>query len=109
MSDRRDSSYLDQSILSAVRELTARLNLLDRAVEEVLWKDVVGTSRAPRVVPSDRCEFWPHKLVLPSRMRESLSLDEWRPIIASALVYRTLASKIARKRAPLLLVPLILF
>jgi hypothetical protein len=42
-------------------------------------------------------------------MRESLSLDAWRPIIASALVYRTLSSKIARKRAPLLLVPLVLF
>ncbi|HVH14517.1 MAG TPA: hypothetical protein VNA15_02205 [Candidatus Angelobacter sp.] len=40
-------------------------------------------------------------------MQDSLTIDEWRPIIGSELVYRKLYSKVRRKRSPLLLGPLV--
>jgi hypothetical protein len=100
-------SLQDSSLLDAVRGLAAQLNVPDPGLDEVSWKNVVGTGRAPRVMPSDQCEFWPKKLILPARMHDAISVDEWRPIIASELVYRKLYSRVARKRAPLLLGPLI--
>jgi hypothetical protein len=100
-------SLQDSSLLDAVRGLAAQLNVPDPRLDEVSWRNVVGTGRAPRVMPSDQCEFDAKKLILPARMRDAISVDEWRPIIASELVYRKLYSKVGRKRTPLLLGPLI--
>ena len=98
----------DSSILEAVRELAARLDVADPGLEEVSWRDVAGaSSKAYHIVPSDRAEFQPHTLILPARMKDALSVDEWRPILASTLAYRKLYSRIMRKRTPLLLIPLI--
>jgi hypothetical protein len=100
-------SLQDSSILDAVRGLAAQLSIFDPVLDEVSWRNMVGTGRAPRVMPSDHCEFRSKKLILPARMQDAISVDEWRPIIASELVYRKLYSKVARKRVPLLLGPLI--
>jgi hypothetical protein len=100
-------SLQDSSLLDAVRGLAAQLSVPDPGLDEVSWRNVVGTGRFPRVMPSDQCEFWPKKLILPARMQDAISVDEWRPIIASGLVYRKLHSQFRRKRAPLLLGPLI--
>lgn len=94
-------------MLDAVRGWAVQLNIPDPGLDEVSWRNMVGTGRSPRIMPSDHCEFWSHKLILPARMQDSLSIDEWRPIIASELVYRKLYSKVGRKRSPLLLGPLI--
>jgi hypothetical protein len=100
-------SLHDSSLLDAVRGLAAQLNVPDPALDEVSWRNMVRTGRYPRVIPSDQCEFWPKELILPARMQDAISVDEWRPIIASELVYRRLYSKVRRKRTPLLLGPLI--
>lgn len=100
-------SSQDSLILDAVRGLAAQLNIPDPGIDEVSWRNMVGTGRSPRVMPSDHCEFSARKLILPARMQDSLSIDEWRPITASELVYRGLYSKLMRKRSPLLLGPLI--
>jgi hypothetical protein len=100
-------SLQDSSLLDAVRGLAAQLNVPDPGLDEISWRNVVGTGRAPRVIPSDHCEFDAKQLILPARMRDAVSVEEWRPIIASELIYRKLYSKVTRKRAPLLLGPLI--
>lgn len=109
LSTKNGTDYPDSSILDLTRELAVQLSLSDPGLEEVVWKNIVGTGRGARELSSDRCEFWSRKLVLPARMEDLLSVDEWRPIIASALVYRNLYSTSTRKRAPYLLVPLISF
>lgn len=100
-------SSQDSLILDAVRGLVVQLNIPDPGLDEVSWRNMVGTGRNPRVMPSDHCEFWSHKLILPARMQDSLTVDEWRPIIASELAYRRLYSKVARRRSPVLLGPLV--
>jgi len=100
-------SLQDSSLLDAVRGLAAQLDVTDPGLDDVGWRNVVGTARYPRVMPSDQCEFWPRQLILPAQMRDAISVDEWRPIIASELVYRKLYSKVGRKRTALLLGPLL--
>lgn len=53
---------------------------------KVSWKDVILTGRSRDLVPSDGCEVV-GTLTLPARMRTRLDPEDWRPIIASSLVY----------------------
>ena len=51
---------------------------------QVVWFDWERFGR----MSSDECSFVRDSIVLPKRMRGVLDADEWRPIMASRLVYR---------------------
>ncbi len=49
--------------------------------------------RSVRLVPSDWCFFRRDSMIMPGRMMGKLTVEEWRPLIASSLIYE---KKIAR-------------
>ncbi len=47
----------------------------------------IPAGRSTRSVPSDWCMFLRHSMILPARMMGKLTIEEWRPVIASSLVF----------------------
>jgi len=70
---------------------------LRSAPKRISWQDRISTGRGPYALPSDECVIRPGLLILPDRLRDRLEPDEWRPLVASSLVYRRkLVSKMFR-------------
>jgi hypothetical protein len=62
----------------------------------------IPAGRNARTVPSDWCFFMRHSLVMPARMMGKLSVEEWRPLIASSLMFEKKTKRALRGRAILL-------
>ena len=75
----------DEKILSIFRELCAQLNYYKRNVQAISWKGRIGARR----FPPDALIIIPrfHILQLSDRAMGRLSPEEWRPILASGLLY----------------------
>jgi hypothetical protein len=87
-------------ILEISRGLCLLLDIPVLYLKSVVWTDSTRYLRGGgRIVPSDQSLILqPGDLVLPKRMREKLTPDEWKPIIASALIYeKKLAPKLRGK------------
>jgi len=69
------------SSLGQQRDLPG-LNLRD--IGRMEW---IPAGRSTRSVPSDWCMFLRHSIILPARMMGKLTVEEWRPVIASSLVF----------------------
>jgi hypothetical protein len=59
-----------------------RLNLRD-----IRWMEWIPAGRSARSIPSDWCMSLRHSMVMPARMMGKLTVEEWRPIVASSLVF----------------------
>ena len=75
----------DEKILAISRELCAQLNYYKRNVQAISWKGRIGARR----FPLDALMIIPrfHILQLSDRAMGRLSPEEWRPILASGLLY----------------------
>ena len=75
----------DEKILAIFRELCAQLNYYKRNVQAISWKGRIGARR----FPLDALMIIPrfHILQLSDRAMGRLSPEEWRPILASGLLY----------------------
>ena len=75
----------DEKILAIFRELCAQLNYYKRNVQAISWKGRIGARR----FPLDALVIIPrfHILQLSDRAMGRLSPEEWRPILASGLLY----------------------
>lgn len=62
----------------------------------------IPAGHSTRTVPSDWCFFMRHSLVMPTRMMSKLSVEEWRPLIASSLTFEKKTKRALRGRAILL-------
>lgn len=62
----------------------------------------IPAGRSARTVSSDWCFFMRHSLVMPARMMGKLSVEEWRPLIASSLMFEKKTKRALRGRAVLL-------
>jgi hypothetical protein len=62
----------------------------------------IPAGRSARPVPSDWCSFLRHSMVMPSRMMGKLTVEEWRPLIGSSLMYARKMKPRLRGRAFLL-------
>jgi hypothetical protein len=91
---RSGDSDLDQRILDITRELCLQLDISDYKPTFVSWETLDSRSRRGAEFPHDECliEHW--CATLSGRMKGVLEPDDWRPIIASALIF----SKKLRKR-----------
>ncbi len=56
----------------------------DSKVAQVVWSDWEKFGSQP----SDECSFVGDSIILPKRMRGVIDPDEWKPIIASRIIYR---------------------
>lgn len=91
VSTRKPSSLeeADASILAIVNELIQQLKLKKKPVTEISWKDIIGAGKSRKLVHSDQPiqEMW--TLVLANRARGRLAPEDWRPLIASSLIYNS--------------------
>lgn len=70
--------------------LGQQLDLPGLNLTEIRWMEWIPAGRSGRTAPSDWCSFLGlrgHSLVMPARMIGKLTVEEWRPIIASSLVF----------------------
>jgi hypothetical protein len=73
----------DYRIVQASRDVYRQLGF-DSRVSQVVWFDWERFGR----MSSDECSFVQDGVILPKRLRGVLEADEWRPIMASRLIYR---------------------
>jgi hypothetical protein len=57
-------------------------------VREVRWSQIVPVGRKGVPIPSDWCFVSRHSIVMPARMMGKLTVDEWRPLIASSVLFQ---------------------
>ncbi len=85
------SASEDEQIQRLTSELCRQLNTPKLVPKKVFWKDVVqvpiGEMPASIEMPSDLVSTGGGNIVLPRRMRGVLTIEEWRPIIASSLIF----------------------
>src|SRR6266699_1841839 len=81
----------DEQILHLTGELCHQLNTPKLVPKKILWKDVVQVPIAvtsPSIeMPSDFVSAGQGNSVLPKRMQGVLTTEEWKPIIASSLIF----------------------
>ncbi len=77
----------DSRLLETASDLGQQLDLSNLDIKEVRWMDWVPAGRSARPVPSDWCFFQRHSMIMPARMVGKLTVEEWRPLIASSLIY----------------------
>lgn len=84
------------------RSLGQQLDIGGLDIRDIRWMDWVPAGRSTRIIPSDWCSFMRHSLVMPARMMGKLTVEEWRCLIASSLVFEKKIRKTLRGKAFLL-------
>ncbi len=99
----------DLRLLETANDLGQQLDLSNLNLQDVRWMEWVPTGRSARPVPSDWSFFQRHSMIMPARMMGKLTVEEWKPLIASSLIYEKKIARSLRGRAFLLtFLPLIL-
>ncbi len=83
----------DSSILGLTSELVESLGVEDVSVSQILWKSTAPQAGGFAMIPPDGVVFGTNTLYLAECMEGKLSIDEWKPLIASALNYRKLGDR----------------
>ena len=88
----------DSLLLEMAKQLSAELGVPSMAPNSLVWaalvpKDILdGSTRQAgsftRIAPGDQARFVSQALMLPTDLRGRLRPEEWRPIIASSLIFR---------------------
>jgi len=80
-------SEYDQRILGITKELCLQLNIADYNPIFVSWEGFDSRSRVPVEFRYDECLIERNCVTLSAKMKDVLEPDEWRPIIASSLIF----------------------
>src|SRR5437879_7644330 len=80
-------SEYDQRILDITKELCLQLNIADYNPIFVSWEGFDSRSRVPVEFRYDECLIERNCVTLSAKMKDVLEPDEWRPIIASSLIF----------------------
>jgi len=101
----------DARILAVANELIEQLKLKHRLRTRVSWMNRIPAGRRSILVRSDEPMMQLGELVLAERARGKLGPEDWRPLIASTLVYKSPAMlrKTLRHLSLRLFVPLTCF
>ena len=84
--------------------LGQQLDITKLNVREVRWSSIVPLGRSAVPIPSDWCFFLFHAIVMPARMMGKLTPEEWRPLIASSILYQKQLRRSADRRQALYIV-----
>ncbi len=99
----------DPRLLEMASILGGQLDISKLDLREVRWMEWIPAGRSARPVPSDWCFFIRHSMVMPAHMLGKLSVEEWRPLIASSLAYeKKLVRSLRGKLFLFTLLPLVL-
>src|SRR5216683_3097888 len=80
-------SEYDQRILDITRELCIQLDITNYNPTFISWETLDSRSRRPIEFRYDECLVEKYCLTLSAKMKDALEPDEWRPIIASSLIF----------------------
>lgn len=86
---RLESSSDDPQILEILKSVTIQLGTSAFRVKGVQWLNFAGGGKSPNPVFSDIPIFKYHSLIIAKDMMGKLSPEDWRPLIASSVVYQT--------------------
>src|SRR5438093_6003666 len=70
---------VEEEIARIARDLCQHLGYVNLQPKTATWEE--------RSMPSDHCVVLPDRVVLPLPMRGKLASSEWKPLIASSLIY----------------------
>ncbi len=80
-------SWDDQRLVETANGLAQQMGIFKVEVRKVIWKPWVLIGRRARPIPSDWAFLQGHNLVMPVHMVGKLSVEEWRPLIGSAIIH----------------------
>ncbi len=89
-----EQEALDQKILGIVSSLCQQLGITNYNPSLVAWVSYVPRGRYSVEMPFDEAILSRYQIMLPAAMMTKLEPEEWRPIIASALI---MSKKLRRK------------
>lgn len=78
----------DSLLIEEAQDLCKTFNLTTK-VRRVFWVDRLAWSK----ISSDECRFGADGVLCPDRMKGRLEPEEWKPIMASSLVFRKILVK----------------
>ena len=81
------------SILGLTSDLVESLSVEDVSVSQILWKSTAPQAGGFAMIPPEGAVFGTNTIYLAECMEGKLSVDEWKPLIASALNYRKLGDR----------------
>jgi hypothetical protein len=93
----------DEKILETVRQLADQLNY-KLEIQTLTWQDRIGVRR----MPPDKVLVLRHKVQLSARAMGRLTPEEWRPILASGLIYQKNLGRWYFRRMLTTMVPMII-
>lgn len=100
----------DPRLLESAISLGQQLDISKLNLKDVRWMEWIPAGRTVRPIPSDWCFFLRHSMVMPAHMIGKLAIEEWRPLIASSILYeKKLVPSLRRKSLILFGLPTILF
>src|SRR5260370_5125961 len=86
----------DPRLLEMASSLGQQLDLPVLNLRDIRWMEWIPLGGSTRSVPSDWCMFLRHSMILPARMMGKLTVEEWRPVIASSLVFEKMIKRSMR-------------
>ncbi len=104
----------DHRILEITKNLCQQLNILSYNPNIVSWTAFVPRGRTIKELPFDECVLSRWEVMLPAGMRVRLEADEWRPIIASELIFsrrlqKRIAAGLLERAVPFLILAAVLY
>ncbi len=78
----------DPRLVEITMNLVQQLGIPKLNIKEVSWTNIIPAGRGVQTIPLDWCFFFRrHAIVMPARMMGKLTAEEWRPLIASSIVF----------------------
>src|SRR6266704_4406169 len=94
----------DPRLVEMTMTLGQQLEIPKLDVREVRWSNMVPVGRSAVPISSDWCFFFRHAILMPARMMGKLTPEEWRPLIASSILYQKRLRRSADRRQALYIV-----
>jgi hypothetical protein len=89
-----EQEALNQKILGILSSLCQQLEIRTYSPKIISWVSVISGGRAMIEMPFDEVMLSKSQITMPAGMQTKLEPEEWRPILASALIM----SKILRRK-----------
>src|SRR2546422_5954662 len=77
---------VEEEIAAIARDLSQLLGYVTLQPQMTSWQELSPLREEDRI-PSDHCVVLPDKVFLPLPMKGKLASSEWKPLIASSLIY----------------------
>ncbi len=97
----------DSRLLETANRLKGQLQIESADFSRIQWVEMVPSGRRAQPVPSDQVFYTRTNTVLmPGQLRGNLTVEEWKPLMASSMIYeRKIVPTLRWKLLPLRILP----